>query len=202
MRVLITGLRGVGKSTIGKLVSESLGWKWKSVGDFMLEYSKSVWPDIDREQLQEKLTTPVQLAICTELAKLIASFDNLIIEAQTVVSGDFGIMIPTDPVFGRTGLGCIILLVAKPKVIIERRAGDSKRRAGVFLSEKRETLALQQQLSMMFVIASSVKLGINSFVIDNSEEPSISTASVLNAICIAREEQEFVKKLLKNSGPT
>lgn len=196
MRVLLTGLRGVGKSTIRAAVARALGFYHRSVGDFMEEFCLKNFPGITREEMQRKLTVDQQIRISYELVREIRVHPHLILEAQTVISDDFGILIPIQPIFRKAGFGCLILLEADPIVVHKRRLSDPyKIRARRYLNETTVEIAKQQDVARMHITALSVYLGINAFIIDNVGDEKIATTATLRAIETAHQENEFRKRL-------
>lgn len=110
--IVLTGFMGTGKSTIGPLVAETLGWAFVDADDVIEAKVGMTIPEIfDRQG--EPGFRQIEASVCVELA---TRHDHVIATGggMLVNHGNLAVMRST---------GLVICLVAKPDVI-EQRLGD------------------------------------------------------------------------------
>ncbi len=115
-RIIITGFMGAGKSTVGRLVANALGWQFidtdaaisaregMSIAELFAQFGEPAFRRIEREVLQQALD-----------------------QEEVVIATGGGALIDADIRAYAAGRGLLICLSAHPDALAERLAADSER---------------------------------------------------------------------------
>ena len=126
MNIILTGLRGSGKSTIGKLIAEKLKWKFI---DLDIEIEKSANSKI--KEIVETQGWEYFRTLESNMVKKISKRDKLVI-----ATGGGTIIDPSNEKLLKKN-GKIIYLYVKPEICAERILNDPNRPP---LTDKKSTL--------------------------------------------------------------
>lgn len=194
-RVLLTGLRGVGKSTLRGSLTDRLSMASRSVGDFMQEYCDSKLSSVQREQMSTLLSVEQQMEIGHQLVAEIRSHRRLVLETQSVIVGEFGTFFPAAPIFRKTGMDAVLVLEAPPAEILARRNRDTKRRLARYLEEPENEVGRQQELTKTYAISLAGSLAIPAFIISAAQAPEAVLQTALHAMHMVETEKTFEQGL-------
>jgi radical S-adenosyl methionine domain-containing protein 2 len=101
-KIVLSGLAGSGKSTVGKLLSEKLGWKFISMGEFSRNYARSNFnTDINTFQDYCKQNSMLDELLDKQFIQDCQSENNLIIDYRLgfhFVPNSFKICLHVSPI--------------------------------------------------------------------------------------------------------
>ena len=125
--IVVTGIPGVGKTTVMKKASEGLNIEFVTFGTVMIDIAKEIGLVKDRDEMR-KLTLDQQKDLQIKSAENIASMGNVILDTHCTVKTPKGYM-PGLPewVIKRINPTAIVVVEADSKEIFNRRANDPSR---------------------------------------------------------------------------
>jgi adenylate kinase len=125
--IVVTGIPGVGKTTVMQKAAEGMDIKFVTFGTVMFEIAKDLKLVKDRDDMR-KLTLEQQKKLQIKSAEKVASMKNAILDTHCTVKTPKGYM-PGLPewVIKRINPTAIVLVEADPKEIFDRRANDPTR---------------------------------------------------------------------------
>lgn len=170
--IMITGVCGVGKSTITRQLAAQLKLPWNDYADFMLEYMKDgdrdIFPRLTWQERRE-LYTAVDGVLANRLMR--AKTHNLyLLENHLTVIHD-GEIIPLDfAPYDQYRLAGIISVEGDPEVIAKRRINDIGR---LRVNDDAKIIARQQEMNREILKALSGRFNIPSKTILNHEDPVV-----------------------------
>ena len=125
--IVVTGIPGVGKTTVMKKAAEGMDIRFVTMGSEMFEIAKEEGLVQDRDDMR-KLTLDQQKNLQIKTAEKISSMGNVILDTHCTVKTPKGYM-PGLPewVLKRINPTAIVLVEADPQEIYNRRAGDTSR---------------------------------------------------------------------------
>jgi len=164
MRIIVTGVPGVGKSTCMKAASKAKDLKMINFGDFMFEVAHDM--GIDDRDLLRKQPLERQKELQRRAAVKIGGMDEIIIDTHCLIKTDMGYF-PGLPswVVQRLEPVTIFLIEADPAQIIARRHKDGSRFRD---RDTEEGIAQHQDLNRMAAVAyaalctASIKIIVNA----------------------------------------
>jgi shikimate kinase len=115
-KITLVGFMGTGKTTVGKLIADRLGWRFVDTDALIEKRTGKTIPEIFAEDGEETFRT-LETTLCTELVTW----------KHTVISTGGGILLrPENRVLIRKN-GLTVCLTATPEQIAERLAQDTHR---------------------------------------------------------------------------
>jgi len=128
MLVIITGVPGVGKSTVMDSVARSRGFKVANFGTEMFKLAQAKGLVKDRDSMR-KLPPQLQREIQVGAARAIAAMGDVFVDTHSTVKTPAGYL-PGLPkwVLDELRPGMIVLVEASDEEIFGRRAGDPSRK--------------------------------------------------------------------------
>ena len=175
--IVVTGIPGVGKTTVMKSAAEGMDIKFVTFGTVMAEIAKEIGLVKDRDDMR-KLSLEQQKDLQIKSAEKIASMGNVILDTHCTVKTPKGYM-PGLPewVIKKLNPTAIVVVEADPKEIYGRRAGDPTRKRD---TDTEEQIAEHQQINRAAAMAyaalsgSTVKIVFNH---DNAIEDAVKQAA-------------------------
>lgn len=125
--IVVTGIPGVGKTTVMKKAAEGLDIEFVTFGTVMAEIAKELGYVKDRDDMR-KLTLDEQRELQVKSAEKVESMKNVILDTHCTIKTPQGYM-PGLPkwVISRLKPQSIVLVEADPKEIYNRRKKDTSR---------------------------------------------------------------------------
>lgn len=125
--IVVTGIPGVGKTTVMKKAAEGMDINFVTFGTIMIEIAQEMKLVKDRDEMR-KLTLEQQKKLQIKTAERIAKMKNVILDTHCTVKTPKGYM-PGLPewVVKKINPTAIVLVEADPEEIYNRRAGDKTR---------------------------------------------------------------------------
>jgi adenylate kinase len=175
MRIVVTGVPGVGKSTCMNAASEKLGWEIVNFGTFMYEIARAEGLVESRDDMR-KMELGDQRKIQKLAAENIAARDNVIVDTHLTIKTQKGYL-PGLPVGVVEKLmpNTIFIVEASPQEIFDRRNKDPSRKRDQDTVEDIETHQFINRMaaaSDAVLSGASVKIVVNA---DGKVEDAVST---------------------------
>ena len=128
MRVVISGVAGVGKSTVLEIVKKRTNYDIINFGTLMFEMARNIDLVKDRDELR-KLPVDTQINLQKKASAAIGKMNNVIIDTHMTIKTPDGYL-PGLPewVLRELKVSAYYLIEAEPEQILERRNLDSTRR--------------------------------------------------------------------------
>jgi adenylate kinase len=125
--IVVTGIPGVGKTTVMKQAAEGLDIEFVTFGSVMIDIAKEMGFVKDRDEMR-KLTLEQQKDLQIHSAEKVASMGNVILDTHCTVKTPKGYM-PGLPewVLKKLKPTAIVVVEANPEEIFNRRAKDETR---------------------------------------------------------------------------
>ena len=176
MRIIITGVPGVGKSTILDGVSKNINYPILNYGTVMLDIAKS--HGIKSRDDLRKQKVEWQRNIQKEAAMALGKIENVIVDTHMSIKTNSGYL-PGLPewVLKELKPDLLILIEADSKDVSSRRKKDETR-----LRDEDESLNIQehQSINRGFAAACSVQTGANVIIVQNVEGKVEETINMLS----------------------
>ncbi len=180
MRVIITGVAGVGKSTVLQLVSHGTQYDIVNYGTLMFEMAKEINLVTDRDQLR-KLNVDTQINLQKKASSAIGKMDNVIIDTHMAIRSPKGYL-PGLPewVLRELRVSIFFLLEAAPKVIRERRTRDPTRHRD---DETEVEIGEHQTVNRSYAISYSIFTGATvNFVMNPEGTPQMAAERIIREL--------------------
>ena len=125
--IIVTGIPGVGKTTVMKKAAEGMDINFVTFGTVMIEIAQEMKLVKDRDDMR-KLTLEQQKKLQIKTAERIAKMKNVILDTHCTIKTPKGYM-PGLPewVIKKINPTAIVLVEANPEEIYNRRASDKTR---------------------------------------------------------------------------
>jgi adenylate kinase len=125
--IVVTGIPGVGKTTVMKKAAEGMDIQFVTFGTVMIEIAQELKLVKDRDEMR-KLTLDQQKKLQIKTAERIAKMKNVILDTHCTVKTPKGYL-PGLPewVVKKINPTAIVLVEADPEEIYNRRASDKTR---------------------------------------------------------------------------
>jgi len=125
--IIVTGIPGVGKTTVMKKATEGMDINFVTFGTVMIEIAQEMKLVKDRDEMR-KLTLEQQKKLQIKTAERIAKMKNVILDTHCTIKTAKGYM-PGLPewVIKKINPTAIVLVEADPEEIYNRRASDKTR---------------------------------------------------------------------------
>jgi len=175
--IVVTGIPGVGKTTVMKKAAEGMDVQFVTFGTVMSELAIESGLVKDRDEMR-KLTLEQQKELQIKSAEKIASMSNVILDTHCTVKTPKGYM-PGLPewVIKRINPMAIVVVEADPQEIYDRRAGDPTRNRDPDTKEQiNEHQMINRAAAMAYaaLTGATVKIVFNH---DNQIEEAVKQAA-------------------------
>jgi adenylate kinase len=167
MLVVVTGVPGVGKSTVVDSVARTRGFKIINFGTEMFKLAQSRDLVSDRDEMR-RLAPDVQRDIQVGAARAIAAMGDVFVDTHTTVKTPAGYL-PGMPkwVLDELRPGLVVLVEATDEEIHARRAGDPTRKRD---SESVESIHEHQTMNRAAAMAYASLTGATVKVVMNHDD--------------------------------
>ncbi len=165
--IVVTGIPGVGKTTVMKRAAEGLDMKFVTFGTVMIDIAKEMGLVKDRDEMR-KLTLEQQKELQIRSAEKVASMGNVILDTHCTVKTPKGYM-PGLPewVLKKLKPTAIVVVEADPDEIYSRRAKDATRNRD---PDSIEQIAEHQQINRAAAMAYATLTGATVKIVYNHDD--------------------------------
>jgi adenylate kinase len=175
--VVVTGIPGVGKTTVMQKAAEGIDIQFVTFGTVMAEIAKEMKLVKNRDEMR-KLTLEQQKNLQIKTAEKIAKMKNVIVDTHCTVKTPKGYM-PGLPewVVKKLKPDTIVVVEADPEEIYNRRAGDPTRNRD---PDTVETITEHQQINRAAAMAYAALSGATVKIVfnhDNAIDEAVKQAS-------------------------
>ncbi len=174
--IVVTGIPGVGKTTVMEKASEGVDIKFVTFGTVMIDIANELGLVQNRDEMR-KLTLQQQKELQIKTAERVSKMKNVILDTHCTIKTPKGYM-PGLPewVIKKLKPNTIILVEAKPEEIFNRRNNDSTRNRDTDSIDKiKEHQYMNRSIAMAYsaITGATVKI-INNH--DNAIDEAIKEA--------------------------
>lgn len=182
MRVIVTGVPGVGKSSVMEGVSKAFAVPIVNYGTVMFEEAKARGLVTARDEMR-KLPAETQRGVQAKAAERIGAMSSAIIDTHCLIKTAEGYL-PGIPMTVLTLIGphTVVLVEAPPAQIFGRRARDATRRRD---SDTVELIDEHQQLNRATASAMAVLSGATLKIVPNLDGGVAEAVRVLSEVFLA-----------------
>ncbi|MFG1519059.1 MAG: adenylate kinase [Thermoplasmataceae archaeon] len=180
MRVIISGVAGVGKSTVLAIVSKQTHYDIINYGTLMFEMAKEINLVKDRDELR-KLNVDTQINLQKKASAAIGKMDNVIIDTHMAIKSPKGYL-PGLPewVLRELKVSSYFLIEADPSLIKDRRSRDATRKRD---EDSPEEIAEHQSVNRSFAISYAVYTGATVNFVKNPEgNPDYASSRIVKVL--------------------
>lgn len=179
--IVVTGIPGVGKTTVMKRAAEGIDIQFVTFGTVMIDIAKEMGWVKDRDEMR-KLSLEQQKELQIKTAEKIGKMGNVIVDTHCTIKTPKGYM-PGLPewVVKKLNPTAIVVVEADPEEIYNRRAKDATRNRD---PDSMEKIAEHQQINRAAAMAYAALTGATVKIVFNHD----------NAIDAAVKEAEPVVK--------
>jgi len=165
--IVVTGIPGVGKTTVMKRAAEGLDMEFVTFGTVMIDIAKEMGLVKDRDEMR-KLTLEQQKKLQIRSAEKVASMGNVILDTHCTVKTPKGYM-PGLPewVLKKLKPTAIVVVEADPDEIYNRRAKDAARNRD---PDSTEQIAEHQQINRAAAMAYATLTGATVKIVYNHDD--------------------------------
>lgn len=165
--IVVTGIPGVGKTTVMKRAAEGLDMEFVTFGTVMIDIAKEMGLVKDRDEMR-KLTLEQQKELQIRSAEKVASMGNVILDTHCTVKTPKGYM-PGLPewVLKKLKPTAIVVVEADPDEIYNRRAKDATRDRD---PDSIEQIAEHQQINRAAAMAYATLTGATVKIVYNHDD--------------------------------
>ncbi len=185
MRVVISGIPGVGKSTVLDLVSKKSQYEIINFGTLMFDMAKDLELVNSRDDIR-KLDIDTQKDLQKKASNKLGNMDNIIIDTHMSIKSPSGYL-PGLPLWVLTELmvSAYFLIESKPEEIESRRYNDKERKRD---DDTVEDINEHQQVNRYYAAAYSIYSGATiKFIYNPDNHPEIAAANILEGLKNATE---------------
>jgi adenylate kinase len=164
--IVVTGIPGVGKTTVMKSAAEGMDIKFVTFGTVMVEIAKEIGLAKDRDDMR-KLSLEQQKELQIKSAEKIASMKNVIVDTHCTIKTPKGYL-PGLPewVIKKLNPTAIVVVEADPEEIYNRRANDPTRSRD---PDSKEQIAEHQQINRAAAMAYAALSGSTVKIVFNHD---------------------------------
>ena len=175
--IVVTGIPGVGKTSVMKKAAEGMNIEFVTFGTIMEEIAKEMGLVKDRDEMR-KLTLDQQKNLQIKSAEKVAKMGNVILDTHCTIKTPKGYM-PGLPewVVKRINPTAIVVVEADPEEIYNRRVNDPSRKRD---PDTKEQIAEHQQINRAAVMAYAALTGATVKIVfnhDNKLDDAVKQAS-------------------------
>jgi len=174
--IVVTGIPGVGKTTVMQKAAEGINIKFVTFGSVMIDIAKELGWAKDRDEMR-KLPLDKQKELQIKTAERVAEMKNVIVDTHCTVKTPQGYM-PGLPewVIKRLNPRTIVIVEADPEEIYRRRQKDkTRKRDPDTIEEINEHQQMNRAIAMAYAALSgaTVKIVFNH---DNAIDEAVEQA--------------------------
>ena len=164
--IVVTGIPGVGKTTVMKNAAEGMDVEFVTFGTVMIDIAKEMNLVEDRDEMR-KLTLELQKELQIKTAEKVAKMKNVIVDTHCTVKTPKGYM-PGLPewVIKKLNPTAIVVVEADPEEIYNRRTNDATRNRDPDSIEK---IAEHQMINRAAAMTCAALTGATVRIIKNRE---------------------------------
>jgi adenylate kinase len=164
--IVLTGIPGVGKTTVIKKAAEGINIKFVTFGTIMIDIAKELGIVKDRDEMRN-LTLDQQKKLQIKTAEKVSKMENVIVDTHCTIKTPKGYM-PGLPewIVKKLKPNTIILVEANPMEIFNRRINDNTRNRDPDSIEKIEE---HQHINRAVAMAYSAITGATVKIINNND---------------------------------
>ncbi len=175
--VIVTGIPGVGKTTVMKEAAEGIDIQFVTFGTVMADIAIEMNLVKDRDEMR-KLTLEQQKELQIKTAEKVAKMDNVIVDTHCMVKTPKGYM-PGLPewVIKKLNPTAIVVVEADPEEIYNRRSKDITRNRD---PDSKEKIAEHQQMNRAAAMTYATLSGATVKIVfnhDNAIEDAVKDAA-------------------------
>ena len=165
--VVVTGIPGVGKTTVMKKAAEGINIEFVTFGTVMIDIAKEMGLVKDRDEMR-KLSLDQQKKLQIKTAEKIAGMKNVIVDTHCTIKTPKGYL-PGLPEWVVKNLNptAIVVVEANPEEIYNRRAKDDTRNRD---SDSKEKIDEHQQINRAAAMAYAVLTGATVKIVFNHDD--------------------------------
>ncbi|MBN2066111.1 MAG: adenylate kinase [Candidatus Thermoplasmatota archaeon] len=165
--IVVTGIPGVGKTTVMKKAAEGMDIQFVTFGTVMIEIAKELGLVKDRDGMR-KLTLKQQKDLQIKSAEKVASMGNVILDTHCTIKTPKGYM-PGLPerVIKKLHPTTIVVVEADPQEIYDRRAKDPTRKRD---PDDIEQIVEHQQINRAAAMAYAALSGATVKIVFNHDD--------------------------------
>lgn len=180
MRVVITGVAGVGKSTVLDIVKKSTEYEIINFGTLMFEMAREIKLVSNRDELR-KLPVDTQINLQKKSSAAIGKMDNVVVDTHMTIKTLDGYM-PGLPewVLRELKVSSYFLIEANPELILSRRNADPSRKRD---EDSIESIEEHQEVNRYFAAAYSVYTGATVSFLENVQgKPEFAAQKIIKRL--------------------
>lgn len=180
MRVVITGVAGVGKSTVLDLVKKKTEYEIINFGTLMFEMAKEISIVSNRDELR-RLPVDTQINLQKKASAAIGKMDNVVVDTHMTIRTPDGYM-PGLPewVIRELKVSSYFLIEADSALIQGRRNADPSRKRD---EDTFESIREHQEVNRYYAAAYSVYTGATVSFLENIEgKPEIAAQNIVRRL--------------------
>jgi len=164
--IVVTGIPGVGKTTVMQKAAEGMDIKFVTFGTVMIEIAKKLGWANDRDEMR-KLPLEKQRELQIKTAEEVAKMGNVIVDTHCTIKTPQGYM-PGLPewVITRLKPATIVIVEADPEEIYRRREKDKTRKRD---PDSIEDIAEHQQINRAIAMAYAALTGATVKIVYNHD---------------------------------
>lgn len=164
--IVVTGIPGVGKTTVMKKAAEGMNIRFVTFGTVMIEIAQSLGLAGDRDEMR-KLSLKEQKELQIKTAEAVAEMGDVIVDTHCTIKTPQGYM-PGLPewVIKKLKPRTIVVVEADPEEIFSRRKKDTTRKRD---SDTTEEIAEHQQINRAAAIAYAALSGATVKIVFNHD---------------------------------
>ena len=164
--IVVTGIPGVGKTTVMEKAAEGINIKFVTFGTVMIDIAKELGLVQNRDEMR-KLTLQQQKELQIKTAERVSKMKNVIVDTHCTIKTPKGYM-PGLPewVIKKLKPNTIILVEAKPEEIFNRRVNDNTRNRDTDSIDK---IKEHQYMNRSIAMAYSAITGATVKIINNND---------------------------------
>jgi len=175
--IVVTGIPGVGKTTVMKKAAEGMDIEFITFGTIMIDIAKEIGLVKDRDEIR-KLTLDQQRELQIRAAEKAGSMKNIIVDTHCTIKTPKGYM-PGLPemVIKKLKPDSIVLVEADPLEIYNRRLKDKTRNRD---PDSKEKIAEHQQMNRAVAMAYAAITGATVKIVfnhDNAIDAAVKEAA-------------------------
>jgi len=165
--IVVTGIPGVGKTTVMKKAAEGMDIKFVTFGTVMIEIAQELGIAKDRDEMR-KLSLEQQKELQIKTAEAVAKMGDVIVDTHCTIKTPQGYM-PGLPewVIRKLNPKTIVIVEADPEEIFNRRAKDTTRNRD---PDTVEQIAEHQQINRAIAMAYAALSGATVKIVFNHDD--------------------------------
>lgn len=165
--IVVTGIPGVGKTTVMKQAAEGIDIEFVTFGSVMIDIAKEMELVKDRDEMR-KLTLEQQKDLQIRSAEKVASMGDVILDTHCTIKTPKGYM-PGLPewVLKKLKPTAIVVVEADPDEIFNRRAKDATRNRD---PDSEEEIAEHQQINRAAAMSYATLTGATVKIVFNHDD--------------------------------